>query len=145
MNYMKKPSLLFLISLLIYQAVSAQTPEVLNIRKFSQLNAGKIISEYSEFLALPNVAADPVNLKKNAAFIMKMMTNRGIKNVQLLEASTPGVPAAVYGEVIVPNATQTIVFYAHYDGQPVDPTQWAKGLEAFKPVSSATLPLLIDS
>jgi len=136
MNHIKKPkpSLLLIISLLIGQAVSAQTPEVLNIRKFSQLNAGKIISEYSEFLALPNVAADPVNLKRNAAFIMKMMTNRGIKNVQLLEASTPGVPPAVYGEVIVPNATQTIVFYAHYDGQPVDPTQWAKGLEAFKPV-----------
>ena len=134
MKFLINPYLHFFISLLISQTVSAQTHEVLNIREFSQLNAGKIISEYSEFLALPNVAADPVNLKKNAAFIMKMMTNRGIKNVQLLEASTPEVPPTVYGEVIVPNATQTLVFYAHYDGQPVDPTQWAKGIEAFKPV-----------
>ncbi len=131
---MKKPSLFFLLSLLISQAVSAQSPGVLSIRKFVQLNAGKMISEYSEFLALPNLAADPVDLKRNAAFIMEMMTKRGIRNVQLLDASTGGVPPAVYGEVIVPDATQTLIFYAHYDGQPVDPAQWAKGLEAFKPV-----------
>lgn len=131
---MKKPSLFFLLSLLISQVVSAQSPGVLSIRKFIQLNAGKMISEYSEFLALPNVAANPVDLKKNAGFIMEMLTKRGIRNVQLLEASTRGVPPAVYGEVIVPDATQTLVFYAHYDGQPVDPAQWAKGLEAFKPV-----------
>ncbi len=131
---MKRPSLFFLLSLLISQAVSAQSPGVLNIRKFIHLNAGKMISEYSEFLALPNVAASPLDLKRNAAFIMEMMTKRGIRNVQLLEASTLGVAPAVYGEVIVPDATQTLVFYAHYDGQPVDPAQWAKGLEAFKPV-----------
>ncbi|MDP2415033.1 M20/M25/M40 family metallo-hydrolase [Daejeonella sp.] len=131
---MKKPSLFFLLSLLISQVVSAQSPGVLSIRKFIQLNADKMISEYSEFLALPNVAANPVDLKRNAAFIMEMMTKRGIRNVQLLEASTRGIPPAVYGEVIVPDATQTLVFYAHYDGQPVDPTQWSKGLEAFKPV-----------
>lgn len=131
---MKKPFLFFLLSLLISHAVSAQSPGVLNIRKFIQLNAGKMISEYSEFLALPNVAANPVDLKRNAAFIMEMMTKRGIRNVQLLEASTRGVAPSVYGEVIVPDATQTLVFYAHYDGQPVDPAQWAKGLEAFKPV-----------
>lgn len=131
---MKKPFLIFLFSLLISQTVSAQSHGILDIKKFTKLNAGKMISEYSEFLALPNVAANPVDLKRNAAFIMEMMTKRGIRNVQLLEASTRGVAPAVYGEVIVPNATQTLVFYAHYDGQPVDPTQWSKGLEPFKPV-----------
>jgi acetylornithine deacetylase/succinyl-diaminopimelate desuccinylase-like protein len=30
--------------------------------------------------------------------------------------STP----AVYGEVLVPGAKQTLIFYAHYDGQPVN-------------------------
>lgn len=129
---MKKSSLFFLLSLLISQAVSAQSPGVLSIRKFIRQNAGKMITEYSEFLALPNVAADPVDLKRNAAFIMEMMTKRGIRNVQLLDASTGGVPPAVYGEVIVPGATQTLVFYAHYDGQPVDSAQWAKGLDPFK-------------
>ena len=62
-----------------------------------------------------------------------MMTKRGIQKVQLLTAKTPGVPAAVYGEVTVPGAKQTVIFYAHYDGQPVNPSQWAKGLEPFQP------------
>ncbi|MBS1563888.1 MAG: M20/M25/M40 family metallo-hydrolase, partial [Bacteroidetes bacterium] len=39
----------------------------------------------------------------------------------------------VYGEVIVPGAKQTLIFYAHYDGQPVNPAQWAKEVEPFQP------------
>ncbi|HLG38214.1 MAG TPA: M20/M25/M40 family metallo-hydrolase, partial [Chitinophagaceae bacterium] len=39
----------------------------------------------------------------------------------------------VYGEVMVPGAKQTLIFYAHYDGQPVNPAQWAKGLDPFVP------------
>ena len=38
----------------------------------------------------------------------------------------------VYGEMRVPGARRTIVIYAHYDGQPVDPAQW-KG-SPFAPV-----------
>ena len=33
-------------------------------------------------------------------------------------------PGVVYGEYMSPGATRTIIFYAHYDGQPVDPKQW---------------------
>jgi len=130
---MKKILNFFLLSLLIIQTVSGQSPEVLSIRKQVLQNAGNIMSEYSTFLSIPNVAADPVNLQKNATFIMEMMNQRGIKNVQLLNAGTANVPPAVYGEVIVPGATQTLIFYAHYDGQPVNPSQWAKGLNPFKP------------
>ena len=28
------------------------------------------------------------------------------------------------GDLTVPNAKRTIAFYAHYDGQPVDPVKW---------------------
>ncbi|MGH9760483.1 MAG: M20/M25/M40 family metallo-hydrolase, partial [Blastocatellia bacterium] len=41
---------------------------------------------------------------------------------RLLEVE--GVPPVVYGELPSPGATRTITFYAHYDGQPVDPRQW---------------------
>jgi acetylornithine deacetylase/succinyl-diaminopimelate desuccinylase-like protein len=64
---------------------------------------------------------------------MTMMNKRGIQKVQLLNASTPGIPPAVYGEVLVPGARQTLIFYAHYDGQPVNSAQWAKELDPFKP------------
>ncbi|GAC1431456.1 MAG: dipeptidase [Chitinophagaceae bacterium] len=63
---------------------------------------------------------------------MDMMNKRGIQKVQLLHASTEGAPPAVYGEVMVPGATQTLIFYAHYDGQPVNPLQWAKSLDPFQ-------------
>jgi acetylornithine deacetylase/succinyl-diaminopimelate desuccinylase-like protein len=96
-------------------------------------NTESIIKEFVQLLELPNVAADPVGQQKSADFIMGMMKKRGIQKVQLLSATTAGVPPAVYGEVLVPGATQTLIFYAHYDGQPVNPTQWAKGLEPFQP------------
>lgn len=123
----------FLLSFLIHQLASAQSPEILSIRKFGDSNAHNIINEFVEFLSLPNVAADPVGQQKNAAFIMSMMNKRGIQKVHLLHATTPGVPPVVYGEVIVPGAKQTLIFYAHYDGQPVNPAQWAKELEPFHP------------
>jgi len=62
-----------------------------------------------------------------------MMDQRGIKS-ELLHGTTAGVNPAVYGEIKVPGATRTIAFYAHYDGQPVNPNQWTNGLQPFKPV-----------
>ncbi|HEY0678962.1 MAG TPA: M20/M25/M40 family metallo-hydrolase [Chitinophagaceae bacterium] len=130
---MRKHFLFFHLVLLMGQLVSAQSPEVLTLRKYVKKNAGNIMSEFSEFLSFPNVAAEPIGQQKTAAFIVAMMNKRGIQNIQLLNASTAGVPPAVYGEVIVAGAEKTLIFYAHYDGQPVNPAQWAKGLDPFQP------------
>src|SRR5437870_2520181 len=35
-----------------------------------------------------------------------------------------GAPPIVVADLKVPGATRTIAYYAHYDGQPVDATQW---------------------
>ena len=118
----------------ICQLVSAQSPEVVTIKNFSEKNAGSILNEFSQFLSIPNIAADAAGQQKNAAFIMAMMNKRGIEKVQLLNTTTVGAPPVVYGEVMVPGAKQTLIFYAHYDGQPVNPAQWAKGLEPFNPI-----------
>jgi len=133
MIYKRTQFFILALSFLISQLGSAQSAEIMTIRKFTKKNAGNIINEFSAFLSLPNVAADPGGQQKNAAFIMTMMNNRGIKNVQLLNASAAGAPPAIYGEVLVPGAKQTLAFYAHYDGQPVVPSQWAKGLDPFQP------------
>jgi acetylornithine deacetylase/succinyl-diaminopimelate desuccinylase-like protein len=122
------------ISLLLFISFTcAQSSQTLTIRKYSQGHQDSIIKEYVRFLSIPNIASDTQNIQKNAAFIMDMMHKRGIKNVQLLTATTDGVPPAVYGEALHPGAKQTLIFYAHYDGQPVNPTQWAKGLQPFEP------------
>jgi acetylornithine deacetylase/succinyl-diaminopimelate desuccinylase-like protein len=129
---MRKRFFFLLVSFLISQLASTQSPEILQIRKYVTNNAGPIINEFAEFLSVPNVAADREGLQKTADFIMTMMNKRGIQKVQLLNASTPGAPPAVYGEVMVPGAQRTLIFYAHYDGQPVNPTQWAKELTPFR-------------
>lgn len=130
---MKKQYLLFLFNIIVWQHLVAQTPDVLSIRKFRENEARGIMDEFVSFLSIPNLAKDTLNIKKNTIFIMDMMHRRGIQNVQLLQPLTAGAPPAVFGEVNVPGAKQTLVFYAHYDGQPVNPAQWAKGLVPFEP------------
>ena len=125
--------LAFLLGCVIVQPLVAQSPEVLTVRQFTQKHADSIIHEFVQLLALPNIASNPAGLQKNADLIMAMMAKRGIQNIQLLPATTAGAAPAVYGEVLVSGATQTLIFYAHYDGQPVNSAQWAKGIEPFVP------------
>ena len=58
-----------------------------------------------------------------------MMERRGI-SVKIME--TPGNPV-VYGELKANEAEKTILFYVHYDGQPVSPEEWIDS-EPFNPV-----------
>ena len=81
-----------------------------------------IVDEFFELLAIPNLASDAPNIRRNADAVMKILEKRGVKS-RLLEV--PGAPPAVYGEIRTPGARRTIVFYAHYDGQPLDPKEWA--------------------
>ncbi len=113
--------------------VFAQSEPVLKVRDFRKANEHNLLATYIDFLKIPNVADDMPNIKKNATWISDYMKSKGISNVQLLHPKTSDKPPAVYGEVMVPGATQTVVFYAHYDGQPVDSTKWSEGLHPFKP------------
>lgn len=121
------------ITLCLTHCLFAQGSDVLNIRKYIQANQHAVITEFVSFLGIPNVTNDSVNISRNADFIMQAMRNRDIKNIKLLYPSSTKAFPAVYGEVMVPGAAKTIIFYAHYDGQPVNAAQWAKGLEPFQP------------
>ncbi|MBU1823612.1 MAG: M20/M25/M40 family metallo-hydrolase [Alphaproteobacteria bacterium] len=92
------------------------------------------MEEYIAFLSLPNDAANPDDALTNAHFVQAMMKRRGIAS-ELLYDIDRKAPPAVFGEVKTPGATRTIVFYAHYDGQPVVPERWAPGLSPFRPVA----------
>ncbi len=81
-----------------------------------------IVRELRDFVAIPNVASDTANIRRNAERLRAMMEARGITS-KILESPEGGSPA-VYGELSSPGATKTVVFYAHYDGQPVDPAKW---------------------
>ncbi|MBV9611156.1 MAG: M20/M25/M40 family metallo-hydrolase, partial [Acidobacteriaceae bacterium] len=61
-------------------------------------------------------------VRRNATAIQRLLAARGLK-ARLLE--TPGAPPVVFGEIPAPGAQRTVVFYAHYDGQPLNPKEWA--------------------
>lgn len=81
-----------------------------------------ILRELADLLAVPNVASDDLNIRRNAAAIVTLLEKRGVR-ATLLDGE--GGPPAVYGELPAASAKRTVVFYAHYDGQPVDPARWS--------------------
>src|SRR5262249_35420065 len=80
----------------------------------------QLLRDFSDLLALPNLASDTVNIRRNADAISAELRKRGMKT-QLL--TVPGAPPLVFGELPTQGATQTLLFYAHYDGQPVDASE----------------------
>ena len=104
---------------------AVQAPDSTLRTRVAAWRAGReaaIVREFADLLGIPNVAADSVNIRRNADAIVRMLERRGVQG-RLLEA--PGSPPAVYGELVSPGATRTVILYAHYDGQPVDTARWA--------------------
>jgi len=127
---MKNSFILLLLSPLV---IFSQSKEILKVREFRLKSEQMLMTDFRSFLSIPNLAADHPNILKNAEWIAAYMRTKNISNVQLLQPATKGYPPAVFGEVKVPGATETIILYAHYDGQPVDSTKWEKGLHPFQP------------
>jgi acetylornithine deacetylase/succinyl-diaminopimelate desuccinylase-like protein len=125
--------IILFISFLISQNIFAQTTGLEKIRSYKLANESSIYNDFISFLKIPNVATDTANIRKNADFLLHLMNVKGIDHVQVLEADEKNVPPVVYGEVNVRDATKTVIYYAHYDGQPVNPALWAKGLNPFQP------------
>jgi len=98
------------------------------VREYRITHEQELFDELVEWLYIPNVADDQPNIRKCAAWLKSAMERRGI-TAKILE--TGGSPV-VYGELNVPGANRTIMFYSHYDGQPVDPTKWID-MEPFTP------------
>jgi acetylornithine deacetylase/succinyl-diaminopimelate desuccinylase-like protein len=120
-------TLLLVLVLLISSLPSFGVTDNNPIRQYRQANEHEILTEFVNLLSIPNVASDRENIRRNAAFILEMMKQRGL-TPRLLETKDPSVPPAVYAEWKTPGAVQTIIFYAHYDGQPTDAKQWTKSL-----------------
>jgi acetylornithine deacetylase/succinyl-diaminopimelate desuccinylase-like protein len=123
-------NLLFLMALCVSAAAPAQVTLVHNspldvrnrVRMFRSAHEVEIIREFTELLSIPNVASDRQNIQRNAEHIVGMLQKRGV-TAKLLEA--PNASPVVFGELKTPGAKRTIIIYAHYDGQPVDPAQWS--------------------
>jgi acetylornithine deacetylase/succinyl-diaminopimelate desuccinylase-like protein len=107
----------------------AQPPDVASYVREHQ---SAIVREFMELLAIPNVRTDLPNIRRNAEQLRGMLERRRMKSAVW---DTPSVPL-VYGERMTPGATQTTLFYIHFDGQPVDKARW-KQADPWTPILRA--------
>ena len=109
-----KNNLLSLILLAFGSLLTAQnaTSDPLSkVVDFHKKRQHALLTEYAAFLSIPNTMNDTASLRANANFIVDMMKKRGISNAKLIYGTSPNAIPAVFGDIKVPNATTTIVFY----------------------------------
>ena len=118
---MSRHALAIVISLSLL-GVAPRSSAAVKSREFRAQHESQILTEFMHFLAIPNLASDRPNIERNANAIVEMFTRRGAAT-KLLRIE--GAPPIVLVSIPNPAAKRTIAFYAHYDGQPVDPAQWS--------------------
>jgi len=94
---------------------------VIAARTWADRNAAALVGELRDFVALKNVAGDSATIRRNARALVAMLERRGVV-ARILET---GAEPIVYGEIGDPSLP-AILFYCHYDGQPVDPSGWTQ-------------------
>jgi acetylornithine deacetylase/succinyl-diaminopimelate desuccinylase-like protein len=88
---------------------------------FINISRDRYVEELKQYLAIPSVSALPEHASdvcRCAEWTADELRRIGLQNVSLLE--TPGHPI-VYGDWLGAPGAPTVLFYGHYDVQPVDP------------------------
>ncbi len=126
---MLKPIAAVVVATLLSQGTPIEYPIPNLVGQWLDRHQQLVVGELIDLLSIPNVAADRANIRRNAEHLRGLLAARGFA-AEILETS--GNPL-VYGDLRVPGATSTLLFYSHYDGQPVDPKAWRQA-DPFTPV-----------
>src|SRR6516165_4302854 len=114
------PRRLLMLAFMLSPSLFSQSP-VIAAHDYRIAHEQQILQEFTTLLAIPNVASDKTNIQRNADALVTALKQRHVDAQQLTAAGSNPV---VYGEIKTPGARHTIVFYAHYDGQPVNSDDW---------------------
>src|SRR5947209_3925252 len=114
---------------LLAAAAAAQAQDRAAVRQFVDGRQRQIVAEFTELLSIPNVGTDREGIRRNTEYLVAMLGRHGM-TAELLP--TDGNPL-VYAEKNVAGATRTLLFYIHYDGQPVDVPKWKQEGGPFRP------------
>lgn len=91
--------------------------------KYVENNTSRFVMDLKEFLSIPSVSTDPQyasGIQKAASWLCRHLERIGIKKTEVVSTN---IHPIVYGEHIVDLNLPTILFYGHYDVQPVDPLE----------------------
>ena len=91
------------------------------IHQYRQGREKLILSDFIDLLSLPNDSINPADMERNVKLISAMLKPRGF-TVRTLSA---GRAPYIYAELQQEGARETLLLYAHFDGQPVQPENWA--------------------
>ena len=127
---MKCNSATLIAALLLVAIRSGAADMNAQIDRYRMAHEAQIVGALEELTRLRSIAADPAGLAATAARLEQLLTERGFEVTPL--SGGAGSPPAVFGVLKSPGAKRTVIFYAHYDGQPVTPSQWSS--EPFVPV-----------
>ena len=92
-----------------------------NVVDYINVHRDRYVDELKQYLAIPSVSALPehsADVRRAAEWTADALRTAGMDNVRLID--TPGNPV-VYGDWLNAPGKPTILFYGHYDVQPVDP------------------------
>jgi acetylornithine deacetylase/succinyl-diaminopimelate desuccinylase-like protein len=103
---------------------------------YRSAHESQIVSQLGDLTHMRSVAADPAGLAAAADLLVTQLKNRGFAASQW-HAEGAGAPL-VFGQLSTAGAHRTVVFYAHYDGQPVTPSQWSS--DPFVPIMRTGAP-----
>lgn len=122
-----RKAILIMCALLANAASAAQAPEqavaeaVSAARTHVAAHERSILGDFRALLALPNVSTDLDDMARNAAWIEAELAARGFSHERVSAGNAPYILA----ERRFAGAERTLLIYAHFDGQPVDPSEWA--------------------
>jgi acetylornithine deacetylase/succinyl-diaminopimelate desuccinylase-like protein len=88
---------------------------------FINVHRDRYVDELKQYLAIPSISALPehaADVRRAAQWTADAIGAAGLEHVQVID--TPGHPV-VYGDWLHAPGKPTILFYGHYDVQPVDP------------------------
>ena len=119
-----------ILGLALLAAAAAGAQDRAAVQQYVAAHQRQIMGEFSELLSLGNVGTDHAGIRRNTDYLLAMLQRHGLQAELLQTAGNP----LVYAEKNVPGASRTLLFYIHYDGQPVDVPKWKQEGGPFRPM-----------